>query len=89
MGKKGTAAAGAAERECVRTLGIVGVHPAQHGVGPPTRAHGHLRGAAVLGDVKQSQRALAGAGMGCAQSQVTQVVRRLTPARAINTDHPT
>ena len=29
-GKKGTTAAGAAERERVRTLGIVGVHPTQH-----------------------------------------------------------
>src|SRR4029079_3612792 len=80
-GKKGTASARAAERERVRALGVVGVHPAQHGVGPPTRAPGHLGGAAVLGDVKQSQRPLTGAGMGCAQSQVTQVVRRLTPAR--------
>ena len=86
-GQKGTAAAGAAERERVRALGIVGLHPAQHGVGSPTRAPGHLGGAAVLGDVKQGERALTGAGMGCAQSQVTQVVRRLTPARAINTDH--
>jgi hypothetical protein len=85
VGKKGTAAARATERECVRTLGIVGVHPAQHGVGPPTRAPGHLAGAAVLGDVEQSQRPLAGAGMGGAQGEVTQVVRCLTPARAINT----
>jgi len=70
VGKKGTAAPGAAERECVRTLGIVGVHPAQHRVSPAARAHGHLRGTAVLGDVEQSQRPLAGAGMRCAQSQV-------------------
>jgi len=54
-------------------------------VRPPARAPGHLRGAAVLGDVEQSQRPLAGAGVRCAQGQVTQVLRRLTPARAINT----
>ena len=69
MGKKGTAATGAAERERVGTLGIVGVHPAQHGVGPPARAPGHLGGAAVLGDVKQSQRPLAGAGMGALRAK--------------------
>ena len=89
MGKKGAAAAGAAERERVRTLGVIGVHPAQHSVGSPARAPGHLGGAAVLGDVKEGERPLAGAGMGCAQGEVTQVLRRLTPARAINTDHQT
>src|SRR4051795_7188845 len=82
--KKGTAAPSAAERERVRTLGIVGVHPAHHGVSPPARAHRYLRGTAVLGDVKQSKSPLAGAGMGCAQRQVPQVFRRLTPARIIN-----
>jgi len=85
VGQKGTAAAGTAERERVRTLGIVGVHPIHHGVGPPARAQGHLGGAAVLSDVKQSQRPLAGAGVRCAQSQVPQVLRRLTPARIVNT----
>ena len=85
MGKKGTATAGAAERERVGALGIVGVHPIHHRVSPPTRARGDLRGAAVLGDVKQSQRPLAGAGVRCAHGQVPQVLRRLTPAREINT----
>jgi len=89
VGKKGTAAAGAAERKRVGTLGVVGVHPVHHRVSPPARAPGHLGGAAALGDVKQSKRPLAGAGMGCAQGQVAQVLRRLAPARAINTDHET
>jgi hypothetical protein len=89
MGKKGTAAPSAMERERVRTLGVVGRDPAQHGVGPPARAHGHLGGAAALGDVEQSKRPLARAGVRCAQGQVTQVLRRPTPARAINTDHET
>jgi hypothetical protein len=84
VGKKGTAAARAAERERVRALGIVGVHPIHHGVSPPARAHGHLGGAAVLSDVKQSQRPLAGAGMRRIQSQVAQVLRRLTPACIVN-----
>ena len=62
MGKKGTAAPSAMERERVRTLGVVGRDPAQHGVGPPARAHGHLGGAAALGDVEQSKRPLARCG---------------------------
>jgi hypothetical protein len=85
VGKKGTATAGAAEHERVGAALIVGVHPIHHRVSPPTRARGDLGGAAVLGDVKQSPRPLAGAGMGRAQSQMTQVLRCLTPAREINT----
>jgi hypothetical protein len=89
VGKKGTAAARAAERERVGAALIIGVHPIHHRVSPPTRAPGHLGGAAVLSDVKQSKGPLARAGMRCAQGQMTQVLRRLTPARAINTDHQT
>jgi hypothetical protein len=85
VGKKGTATARAAERERIGAALIVGVHPIHHRVSPPARAPGHLRGAAVLSDVKQSQRPLAGAGVGRAQGQVAQVLRCLTPARAINT----
>ena len=54
-------------------------------MGPPARAPGHLRGAAVLGDVEEGEGPLTGAGMGCAHGQVTQVLRRLTPARIVNT----
>ena len=85
MGKKGTATAGAAERKRVGTLGVIGVHLIHHRVRTPARAPGHLGGATVLGDVNQSQRPLAGAGVRCAQGQVPQVLRRLTPAREINT----
>ena len=85
MGKKGTAAARTTERECVGATLVIGVHPIHHRVGPPARAPGHLRGAAVLGDVKQSKRPLAGAGMRRIQGQVAQVLRCLTPARVINT----
>jgi hypothetical protein len=75
VGKKGTTAAGAAERKRVGTLGVVGVPPAQPGVGPPARAHGHLRGAAVLSDVEQSEGPLTGAGVRRAQGQGSQVFR--------------
>ena len=84
MGKKGTAAAGAAERERGGAALVIGVHPIHHRVGPPTRAPGYLGGAAVLGDIEEGEGPLARAGMGCAQGQMTQVLRRLTPARAIN-----
>ena len=47
-------------------------------------AHGHLGGAAVLGDVKEGERPLAGAGMRGAHSQVAQILWRLTPARIVN-----
>ena len=85
MGKKGTASAGAAERERGGTLGVVGMNPAHHGLGMASGARGQARGAAALRDVKQSERPLAGAGMGCAQGQMTQVLRRLTPACIVNT----
>src|SRR3954447_12327202 len=51
-GKKGPAAAGAAERERVRTLGIVGVHPIHHRVSSPARAPGPL----VEGDIPRENR---------------------------------
>ena len=63
MGKKGTAAARAAERERVGAALVIGVHPLHHRVSPPACAPGHLGGAAVLGDVKEGERPLAGAGM--------------------------
>src|SRR3954469_3500583 len=50
--KKGTAPAVAAERKRVGAALVRGGPPAQPRVGPPARAHGHLGGAAVLGDVK-------------------------------------
>ena len=58
-------------------------------MGSPARAPGHLGGAAVLGDVKEGEGPLSGAGMRRIQGQVAQVLRRLTPARVINTDHET
>jgi hypothetical protein len=85
VGKKGTAPARAAEGERVGAALVIGVHPIHYGVGPPARAPGHLRGAAVLGDVEQGEGPLAGAGMRRIQSQVPQVLRRLTPARVVNT----
>jgi hypothetical protein len=67
--------------------GNIPAYSADHRVGPPARAHGHLGGAAVLGDVEQGEGPLAGAGMRCAQGQVAQVLRCLTPARAITMEH--
>ena len=47
-------------------------------------ARGHARGAIALGDLKEGERALAGASMGRAQGQVAQVLRGPTPACAVN-----
>src|SRR6185503_13952788 len=55
-GKKGTAAAGAAERERVGTLGIVGMNPAHHGLGMASGARGQARGAPALRDLEESKR---------------------------------
>ena len=74
MGKKGTAAAGAAERERVGTLGIVGMHPAHHGLRMASGARGQARGAPPLRDLEQSERALPRAGVGRTQSQGAQVL---------------
>src|SRR3954468_22453378 len=52
VGKKGTPAPGAAKDDGLGTACVVGVHPVHHRVSPPARAHGHLGGAAALGDVK-------------------------------------
>ncbi len=52
-------------------------------------APGHARGARALRDLVESKGPLTGAGMGCAQGHVAQVLRAPAPARAINTDHET
>ena len=65
--------------------GNIPAYSAHHGLGMASGALGQARGAPAWRDVKQSERPLAGAGVGCAQSQVTQVLRRLTPAREIVT----
>jgi hypothetical protein len=80
VGKKGTATAGAAERERGGAALVRGVPPIHHRVSPPARAQGHLGGAAVLSDVKQSKGPqskgpLAGAGLRRIQGQVAQVLR--------------
>ena len=49
----------------------------------------HSCGAALLGDVGEGQSALAGADMACAHGQVPQVLRRPTPAGALNMEHDT
>jgi len=61
------------------------MHPAHHGLGTPAGAQGDLRGADLLSDVEQGERPLAGAGMGGAERQATQVCWRLVPARKVNT----
>jgi hypothetical protein len=69
--------------------GNIPAYSAHHGLGMASGALGQARGAPALRDLEESERPLAGAGVGCAQRQRAQVLRRLTPARAINTQHQT
>jgi hypothetical protein len=87
VGKKGTAPAGAAERQGVRTLGVAGVPPAHHGLRMASRARSYARGAPALCDLDEGERALTGAGVRRAQGQGSQALRCLTPARIVNMDH--
>src|SRR3954469_11325055 len=88
-GKKGTAAAGSAERKGVGTVCVVSVYPAQHGLGMASRARSYARSAPALRALEERESALTGAGVGRAQGQGAQALRCLTPARVVNTDHET
>src|SRR4051794_8586878 len=85
VGKKGTAAARAAVGDGLGTVGVVGMNPAHHGLGMASGARGQARGAPALRDLKQGERALAGAGVGCIERQGAQILRRLIPTRIVNT----
>src|SRR5215210_3382319 len=75
-GQKRDGGARAPERKRVGAVLVIGVHPAQHRVGSPARAQGHLGGATVLGDVKQGERTLAGLGV----PQKATLQKGITPA---------
>src|SRR4051794_15238061 len=62
-----------------RTTRVVEVQPLHHGLRMPVGAGRHLRGTARLGDLIERQEALAGALMGRAGGQLTQVFRCLAP----------
>src|SRR3982750_270017 len=82
--RKGGSAAGAAERESTRPLGVIGVPPTHDGLGMAPGARGHAGGARALRDLVESKGPLTGAGMARAQGHVAQVLRGPTPARIIN-----
>jgi hypothetical protein len=81
---KRAASTGAAIDERVRTLRIVGVQPAHHGLRVAPRAGGHLRGTAATSDVIEGEIALAAARMGRPHGQMAQILWRLIPTRKIN-----
>ena len=49
------------------------MNPAHHGLGMASGALGQARGAPALRDLKQGERALTGAGVGCIQRQGAQI----------------
>src|SRR4051812_1168986 len=67
--------------------GVVEMQPLQHRLRVAVRAPGNARGAALLSDLIERQKALAGARMGRARRQPTQIRRRLIPSRMVNTQH--
>ncbi len=87
-GAKGGTAASAAVQEGVRSIRVIGVQPAHHGLRVPARARGNARGAAaLLRDVVERQEALAGARVGRAHRQPPQVLWRLAPPGVVNGQH--
>jgi hypothetical protein len=81
------AAPGAAIGERRGTALVVGVHPLPYRLRVAVRVRRHARGTAGLRDLIERQKALAGARMERAGRQPPQVLRRLTPARAVNMQH--
>ena len=77
------------ERERIRPLGVIGVHPTHDGLGMAPGARGHARGARALRALIKSKGPLAGAGMERAQGDVAQVLRGPAPARTVNPCHET
>lgn len=61
--------------------------PPHHRLRVPVRARRHPRGATCLHDLIKGQKALAGARMRRAGRQPPQILRRLTPARAVDMQH--
>jgi hypothetical protein len=63
------------------------MQPLHHRLRMTARALSNARGAALLSDLIERQKALAGARMGRAHRQLTQIRRRLIPSRMLNTQH--
>ena len=84
---KGGAAAGALIGQRLGAAGVVEMQPLQHRLRVTVCALGNARGAALLSDLIERQKALAGARMGRAHRQPTEIRRRLIPSRMVNTQH--
>jgi hypothetical protein len=75
---------------CADSLGaadVVEMEPLHHRLRVTARPLGNTRGAALLSDFIERQKALAGARMGRAHRQLTEIRRRLIPSRILNTQH--
>jgi hypothetical protein len=85
-GQRG-AAAGALIGQRLRAAGVVEMQPLHPRLRVTVRALGNAGGAALLSDFIERQKALAGARMGRARRQPTQIRRRLAPPRMVNAQH--
>jgi hypothetical protein len=63
------------------------IQPLHHRLRVTARLRGNARGAALLSDFVKRQKALAGARMGRAHRQLTEIRWRLIPSRMVNTQH--
>jgi len=63
------------------------MQPLHHRLRVTVCALGNARGAALLSDLIERQKALAGAQMGRAHRQLTEIRRRLVPSRKLNAQH--
>ena len=84
---KGGAATGALIDQRLGAAGVVEMQPLHHRLRVTARPLGNTRGAALLSDLIERQKALAGARMGRAHRQLTEIRRRLIPSRMLNTQH--
>ena len=79
--------AGALIGQRLGAAGVVEMQPRHHRLRVTVCALGNARGAALLSDLIERQKALAGAPMGRAHRQLTEIRRRLVPSRKLNAQH--
>src|SRR3954454_22809061 len=84
---QGGAAAGALIGQRLGAAGVVEMQPLHHRLRVTARLCGNPRGTTLLSDFIERQKALAGARMGRAHRQPTEIRRRLIPSRMVNAQH--
>src|SRR3954452_10256723 len=84
---QGGAATGALIGQRLGAAGVVEMQPLHHRLRVTARLCGNPRGATLLSDLIERQKALAGARVGRAHRQLAEIRRRLAPSRRLNAQH--